>query len=688
MAEEKDKNKELEKTFLKRSETLRNFYHSEINSLSKNEKQSLTPILNALKKCDFRYKELGQIALGGEKKIVKAHDRLLNREVALAFSSRAKNDLDQEQFLREAHVTANLAHPNIMPVYNIGINEQGKPFFSMELVRGDSLKTIIDKLKAGDEEYKENYPLEVLLNIFIKICDAIAYAHSRNVLHLDIKPDNIRVGTFGEVFVCDWGLARILNDKAPPVSKDAPQPLDADTLNDMTLSGVVKGTPGFMAPEQTEINSKKSYQTDIYSLGALLYMLMTYHRPVEGKTANEIIENTKTGQIISPRKLQPEWRISHGLVAVCMKALLLNPAKRYKSALSLRKDIDRYLAGYPTHAERASTIMRLTFLVKRHNQITFVVLFSLLLLAAIIGRNLVAISQEKADAVMAMNRASENFALYVKEQKFSQALEKNLGQAVLYTVQTRDFINAPSMIHVLETGLRKNVDTVHQKNLLEQKGVLHFVLQEFNAASTCFDGAGNLRRAGRLKTLSKKYAALKKADKTLLSDRQLAQLFNESQQVDQRTIFYLYYHHMRRRSSSALPQDYVPLAFAMLDKINHTHFFSEKQFERFKKTPSGYSLDLSKTPYSIYSLNIAGVYRRNILSPLNVKSLNMSQSNVKDPRELQGLELESLTMYDVDFKNKRGLLRQLFLMHTHAVALSKKYYPKQMLDELKKNHDH
>jgi hypothetical protein len=219
---------------------------------------------------------------------------------------------------------------------------------------------------------------------------------------------------------------------------------------------------------------------------------------------------------------------------------------------------------------------------------------------------------------------------------------------------------------------------------LEQKGVLHFVLQEFNAASTCFDGAGNLRRAGRLKTLSKKYAALKKADKTLLSDRQLAQLFNESQQVDQRTIFYLYYHHMRRRSSSALPQDYVPLAFAMLDKINHTHFFSEKQFERFKKTPSGYSLDLSKTPYSIYSLNIAGVYRRNILSPLNVKSLNMSQSNIKDPRELQGLELESLTMYDVDFKDKIGLFRQLFLMHTHAVGLSKKYYPKQMLDELKK----
>jgi len=679
--EKKKKKKNMEDTFRKRSETLRDFYSAQADSLSENEKSSLTPILNSLKEKGSRYKKTEEIATGGEKKIIKAHDRMLDREIALAFSVRAKNDLDQEQFLREARVTANLTHPNIMPVYNIGVDEENHPFFSMELVRGDSLKTIIEKLKEGDEEYKQNYPLEVLLNIFIKICNAIAYAHSRHVLHLDIKPDNIRVGTFGEVFVCDWGLARVLNDGVSTEIDEVP--LDADTLNDMTLSGMVKGTPGFMAPEQTEMNSVKTYQTDIYSLGSLLYMLLTYERPVQGKSANEMIENTKKGQIISPRKLQPEWRISYSLVAVCMKALSLNPEKRYKSVLSLRKEIDRYLSGYPTHAERPSFIIRLTFLVKRHNQITFVVLFSLLLLAAINGRNLVTISQEKADAVMAIKRAEENFALYVKEQKLSKALGKNLEQAVLYTVKTRDFINAPSMIHVLETGLRENVDTLHQKNLLEQKGVLHFVLQEFAAASECFDKAGDLHRAERLKILSKKYAKIKTSDKAQLSDQQLAYLIHEAKQKDKMTLFYLYYHHMRRRPLSASSKEYLPLSFAILDKMNNKHFFEKKQFNRLKKVNGGYELDLSRTPYSIYSLNIAGLYRKNILQPLHLKKLNISYSRFKNSDELKGLNLETLMMYGVNVKNKRRFLQRLFAMHTSWVGLTEKYYPKQMLEELK-----
>lgn len=110
-------------------------------------------------------------------------------------------------------MTANLTHPNIVPVYNVGIDSEGTPFFSMELIPGDSLRDIIHELKKGNASYKTQYPLETLLGIFSKVCDALSYAHSREVLHLDIKPDNIRVGQFGEVFLCDWGLARVIHEE-------------------------------------------------------------------------------------------------------------------------------------------------------------------------------------------------------------------------------------------------------------------------------------------------------------------------------------------------------------------------------------------------------------------------------------------------------------------------------------------
>lgn len=312
---EEETNKDLEKTFHERNETLRGFYHADTEVMSDEEMASLTPILNALKDRVARYQEIRKIAEGGEKKITLVHDHRLDRHVAMARAAHAKTPQDQEQFLREARLTANLAHPNIMPVYNMGVDPEGVPFFSMELIPGDSLKTIIKKLRDGDEVYKRDFPLETLLNIFIKICDAIAFAHSRNVLHLDIKPDNIRVGEFGEVFVCDWGLARVMN--APEeISGEESDMLDADVLNDMTLSGTMKGTPGFMAPEQTQAYAEKTPETDIYALGAVLYMLLTHELPVRGNSANEVVQNTREGKIIPPRRRKPDRHIPVSLVAV------------------------------------------------------------------------------------------------------------------------------------------------------------------------------------------------------------------------------------------------------------------------------------------------------------------------------------------------------------------------------------
>jgi serine/threonine protein kinase len=676
-------NQELEQGFSERNETLRSFYNTDALQMSEEEQASLTPILNSLKDHIARYRELDKIGEGGEKKITLVHDHRLDRRVAMARAVRASSPQDQEQFLREARLTANLAHPNIMPVYNMGLDAEGVPFFSMELVPGDSLKSIIRKLREGDAAYVEKYTLKSLLNIFEKVCDAIAYAHSRNVLHLDIKPDNIKVGEFGEVLVCDWGLGRVMNAEEDEIESDS-YDLDGDVLNDMTLSGTMKGTPGFMAPEQTLAYGEKSAQTDIYALGAVLYMLLTYKLPVHGDSANEVVQNTREGKIIPPRRRKTDGRIAMGLVAVTLKSLALKPEDRYESVIALRQEISRFSSGYPTEAEHAGPLIHFSLLLQRHSRIASLIMFFLLILAAVIGANLVAISHEKAQAIAAREKAEENFDLYLKEQQLAKELGADLGEAVLYTVRSRDFVNAASMIHVLETALKENVDTVKKQNLLEQKGVLHFVLAEFNAANESFDAAGQSKRIGQLSALSEKYAKIKRVDGKRLTDQQLADLFAEAKTANQMTLYYLYYHHMRRRPASATPEQYVPLAGAVLDKLNYTKR-SKKSPLALSKTKAGYHLDLSGTSYSVFSINIIGVYRRNILSPFKLNSLDISNSRISNLGELRGIRLEELRMEKVRLDSKRTLPKQAEPFKLKRIILTVSDYPKETLAELRKS---
>jgi serine/threonine protein kinase len=681
---DKDDSKKLEEEFLKRNETLRGLYDVDTTTLSADEIESLTPILNSLRDKVDRYREVNEIAVGGEKKISLVHDHLLDRQVAMARAAHATSPQGHEQFLREARLTANLAHPNIMPVYNMGLDSEGEPFFSMELIPGDSLKTILRKLRDGDSRYKEDFPQDALLQIFIKVCDAIAYAHSRNVLHLDIKPGNIRVGKFGEVLVCDWGLARVMH-LPEEESGCKEEQLDADVLNDMTLSGTMKGTPGFMAPEQTLSYSDKTPQTDIYALGALLYMILTYELPVRGDSANEVVQNTREGKVIPPRRRKPDIRISNSLTAVTMKALSRKPEDRYANVLSLKQEVNRYLMGYPTDAERAGFITTLSLLVQRHSRVAFLLMFFLLLLAGVIGANLVAISREKAEAVAARVEAEDNFNLYLKEQRLALALEKDLEEAVLYTVKSRDFVNAPSMIHVLEAGLTEDLDPVRKQNLLEQKGRLHFVLQEFTAANECFQGAGKAKRLDNPRELSAKYARIKPADNRRLADDQLADLFNEIRPWDETTMSYLYYHHVRRRPASATPEQYVPLAVTVLERLNSKKR-GKRQTLKLKKMKKGYHLDLSNSKYSTFSIDIlGGVYRRNVLAPLKLTSLDISHSEVHALSELRGLRLQELRMVGLDLWNKKSMAKQVSNLKLKRIVLDTENYSEEVLEQLRKN---
>ena len=365
-----------------------------------------------------------EIATGGMGSILQAEDGKLKRSVAIKVMllDAGADEWVRRRFLREAEVLAMLAHPNIVPIHDI-VWEDGLPlFYSMKLVKGRTLQAILDDLRAGHPETLRDHSLDRLLLIFRKICDAIAFAHSRGVLHRDLKPENVMVGEFGEVLVMDWGLAKRLGDD-PLANGTRPPPSSEDpgSIIGRTLDGAVMGTPQYMSPEQAmgRVNVLDE-RSDIYSLGGILYAILTLRPPVEGQTARQILDKVSTGGIASPTELQAATRnmgqavrkgavlearsikplphVSGGRVpaalsAVVMKALQLDKTRRYPDVSSFSADIESYQSGFATSAQQAGTFTQLRLLMRRHRAIT-ASLAALLLLS--IGFILKLLASERA----------------------------------------------------------------------------------------------------------------------------------------------------------------------------------------------------------------------------------------------------------------------------------------------------
>lgn len=324
-----------------------------------------------------RYTFLRTIGFGGMKSVLLVHDRDTGREVAMAimpdFRERPKSDL--ERFVREARVTAQLEHPNIVPVHDLGIDSSGSPFFTMKYLHGQSLSAVIRKLAKGDPEAVHRFSQLRLLQIFIRICNAIEFAHSQGVCHLDIKPENVNIGDFGEVLVLDWGLARAV---APESKLASPNAADFDA------NGRVKGTPGYMAPEQ--IRPMREYpvgfRSDIYSLGGILYSMLALRGPLTRLPMEEILRRTTAGDVPPPSIMAPDDRhIPAALEAICLKAMAVNPADRYQTVAELREDIFAFQTGYVPKAENASPLKHAGLFLGRNLLILMILLVLILALS-------------------------------------------------------------------------------------------------------------------------------------------------------------------------------------------------------------------------------------------------------------------------------------------------------------------
>jgi serine/threonine-protein kinase len=298
-----------------------------------------------------RYTRLHIHASGGMGQIWLARDGQLNRQVALKeLRAEVAGDVPLTQrFVQEAQITGQLEHPGIVPVYDLGWNPRThEPFYTMRFVRG---RTMVDASVAYHERRLKDQadPLDfvALLNAFVAVCNTIAYAHSRRILHRDLKGENVLLGDFGEVVVLDWGLAKALD-----VTEYALKMHRALTGSEGTIAGSIIGTPGYMAPEQADGRLDLiDERTDIYGLGAILYEILTGQPPAGGDTATEAIEQALRGELVRPSKVWEE--VPPALEAVCLRALAREQRHRYQTATELGQAVQRWQDDQRRAAESA-----------------------------------------------------------------------------------------------------------------------------------------------------------------------------------------------------------------------------------------------------------------------------------------------------------------------------------------------
>jgi serine/threonine protein kinase/Flp pilus assembly protein TadD len=344
-----------------------------------------------------QYRVVRELGRGGMGQVLEAVDEPLGRRVAVKILLQAANDsaTNRRRFMEEARITGCLEHPGIAPVYSLGRGPDGAEYFSMKLVAGRNLNEIIDAWHRRDADIGRQYSLPRLVAIFERVVETVAYAHAQNVLHRDLKPANVMVGAHGEVWVLDWGLAKIKDQESGARSPEpairsqgpaiAPQargnPGTSGSDTDQTQAGSIVGTPQYMAPEQAK-GTSIDHRADIYGLGAILYKMLTGQSPNKGADYMGTLMNAALGDVPRIRSTPAGRRAPAELTAIAEKCLALKPEDRYASAVDLLADLRAYEAGDRVRAYPESFLGRLIRWSLRHRRLVAISTLSLTLVLA------------------------------------------------------------------------------------------------------------------------------------------------------------------------------------------------------------------------------------------------------------------------------------------------------------------
>jgi serine/threonine protein kinase len=361
-----------------------------------------------------RFRALRPLAKGGLGEVFVARDEELRRDVALKLiqEQHASDPDSRHRFRFEAETTGRLEHPGIVPVYGLGVDERGRPYYAMRLIRGETLKEAIARFHTADGPMRDpgrrSLALRELLARFISVCNTIAYAHGRGILHRDIKPANILLGPYGETLVMDWGLAKAAGRPAdePPAPDGTLRPESAGDLG-ATQSGEWLGTPSFMSPEQAAGRiDALGPASDVYSLGATLYNLLTGRPAFDGTDVFAILGQVREGDFPPPRSVDPT--IDRALEAICLKAMANEPEGRYASCRALAEDVERWMADEPVSAWQEPFGRQARRWARRHR--TLATASAVAMLASVVGLSAVLAVQTRAKDALAGSLARESRA--------------------------------------------------------------------------------------------------------------------------------------------------------------------------------------------------------------------------------------------------------------------------------------
>jgi serine/threonine protein kinase len=437
-----------------------------------------------------RYRAERLLDRGGFAEVFVAFDEELRRPVALKCpkSNRAWDREGRAQFVLEAEVTGRLEHPGVVPVYGLGHDSRGIPYYAMRLIGGQTLDQAIERFHAADgpgrDPGERTMAFQKLLRAFLSVCEAIGYAHSRNVLHRDLKPANIRLGDFGEVLVLDWGLAKIIgpadgdsraehSTQAPPSESGPVSPVNA------TGMGQIKGTPAYMSPEQAIGDSTRvGLSADLFGLGATLYKLLTGEAPYGGALLSEVLQKVRRGDFLPPRRRNPA--VPRGLEAICLKAMQFDPADRYHDARALAADVEHWLADEPVVAWREPLLTRAQRWLRKHRTIVVATAATMIVTMAMLSGFTVVLqaeNQKLAAANLELQRSND------RERAARENADRNLLLAFRHVGEIASVFQQPQLVDYRNTFVVRTIND----SLVQQLGRLVEVVADGTASSPLAD---------------------------------------------------------------------------------------------------------------------------------------------------------------------------------------------------------
>ena len=301
-----------------------------------------------------RLEDLGELGRGGMASVRRVLDRNLLREIAMKVLDPevARSQGELERFIEEAQITGQLDHPNIPPIHEICVDEDGTCFFTMKLVRGRTLHQVLShpSFTIADEQQ-----LFRVLQVFVQVCNALAFAHERRVIHCDLKPSNVMVGDHAEVYVMDWGIARLLTGERPSgADRAAPSVVLKPADRARKDAGKVLGSIEYMSPEQAQgRHGEMDERSDVFSLGALLYRVLVGKPPYSGDSDDELLRRARDADFVPPLLAAPDRPIPVRLSTIVMRAMAKGREDRYPSVDALKDDLETYLRGPARHPTRS-----------------------------------------------------------------------------------------------------------------------------------------------------------------------------------------------------------------------------------------------------------------------------------------------------------------------------------------------